>query len=275
MNLSLVAATLSVGSATSTDSNKYCPSETDMFVEYDSTAVGGQGGNVAFLENGWSITGAGRVSTKTAWNLLGGSIEFEMDTSKTNAAVNTNVYTTSPKVENCGMDCYCDIQDGSQPAYFHRKPYASCMEMDIIEANGHCAMATTWHTTTGGGGCDRGGCQAESRLPSSGVVSVKVSFSADGWMTVTLDGARVDKYGNQPSQSDAAIVSKTMTTVGAIVESSQWVGWVPGGDCPTGGDLATSHYEVRNLRVTGDVVQGPVPSLCGSRAATPSLAFLA
>ena len=45
-------------------------------------------------QNGWTLNGGGRVSSKTSFNLLGGYIEFDMDTTKTNAAVNTNVYTT-------------------------------------------------------------------------------------------------------------------------------------------------------------------------------------
>merc|ERR1712146_761565 len=38
------------------------------------------------------------------------------------------------------------------------------------------------------------------------------------------------------------------------------VGWVPG-DCG-GGDLGSSVYAVKNLKITGRVVQGPEPRRC-------------
>lgn len=202
------------------------------------------------------------MSSKTSWNLLGGYVEFEMDNSHTNPGVNVNLYTSSPSEPNCGNDCYCDIQDGSTPAYWHSKSFQSCMEMDFIEANGKCSMATTWHTVTGGNGCDRGGCQAEAVLPATGVFTIRASFSEVGRLTTTLDGVEVGNYGQQPAQSDMDIVLQTMQTVGAVIESSQWVGWVPGGSCPSGGSLDDSRYEVHNLKVRGTVVQGPIPSSC-------------
>merc|ERR1711945_70623 len=68
-----------------------------------------------------------------SFNLLGGYIEFEMDTTEAHPGVNTNLYTTSP--QTC---CdYCDIQDNGTP---------QCMEMDIIENNGNCLAQTTWHS---------------------------------------------------------------------------------------------------------------------------------
>lgn len=40
------------------------------------------------------MDGDARVSSKTSWNLLGGSIEFDMDTTGVADEVNTNLYTT-------------------------------------------------------------------------------------------------------------------------------------------------------------------------------------
>jgi len=108
----------------------YCPAASDMNAEH---------GNVQFQDGGWAFTGDARVSSKTSFNLLGGYMEFDMDTSQTHPEVNTNFYTSSPAQPNCGEACYCDIQKNATG-----KP--SCMEMDIIEANGNCAMATTIHT---------------------------------------------------------------------------------------------------------------------------------
>jgi hypothetical protein len=89
----------------------------------------GGSGSVSFSESGWSFTGEGRVSSKTSWDLLGGSIEWDMDTTGVSAEVNTNLYTTSPDKPNCGAACYCDIQKSASG-----KP--SCMELDLIEVRG-------------------------------------------------------------------------------------------------------------------------------------------
>jgi len=85
--------------------------------------------SVVFTDNGWIIHGDARVSSKASWNLLGGSISFDMDVSNTSSGVNTNLYTSSPNKPNCGAACYCDIQKSP-------KGKASCMELDLIENNG-------------------------------------------------------------------------------------------------------------------------------------------
>ena len=68
---------------------EYCP-YLDMWLE---------GGVVAFSDGGWSIRGDGRVSSKTSWNLLGGSLELVMDVRGVQPGVNTNFYTT----HRCGV----------------------------------------------------------------------------------------------------------------------------------------------------------------------------
>lgn len=235
----------------------YCPTQQDMFIDYDD---GKNDSNVEFSDNGWKITGGGRVSSKTSWNLLNGSIEFDMDVSGVQAAVNTNFYTSSPPKPNCGSDCYCDVQANDSPV---------CMEMDILENNGKCKMASTWHSAGGTGGdkgyCDAWGCAAMADLPSSGKFHIKSTFSAEGDWETTLDGVAVNGWGSEkPVDKDREIVKSTMSSIGGVIESSQWTGWVPGDGCPTGGDVSKSVFSVSNVRVTGTVVQGPVPTLCGS-----------
>merc|ERR1712232_171092 len=55
-----------------------------------------------------------------------------------------------------------------------------------------------------------------------------------------------------------------MASKGAQIQSSQWVGWVPSGNNCGRGDLGSSTFSIRNLRVSGTVVQGPQPSKCSS-----------
>jgi len=57
-----------------------------------------------------------------------------------------------------------------------------------------------------------------------------------------------------------------MKSKGAVIYSSQWQGWVPG-DCG-GGDLGSSSYGVKNLKITGKVIAGPEPRRCNPIATT-------
>merc|ERR1719414_413401 len=78
----------------------YCPTQESF----------GSDGGASFHGNGWTIHGGGSVHSKVTWNLNGGYIEFDMDTSGAQAGVNTNLYTTSPQVVTGTNDC--DIQGG-------------------------------------------------------------------------------------------------------------------------------------------------------------------
>jgi hypothetical protein len=96
------------------------------------------------------------------------------------------------------------------------------MEMDIIETNGNCAMATTWHTDPDHrGGCDEGGCAGHSQLPG-GVFKMRAEFSTDGTMKTILNGKEVKVRGPLLALDKAkGIVEKTMKTTGAIFHSGQ------------------------------------------------------
>jgi len=227
----------------------YCPTAADMNFEY---------GNIKWAHGGWEITGNSRISSKTSFNLLGGYIEFDMDTTKAHAAVNTNIYTVSMEGDNCGKDCYCDIQDNGSPV---------CMELDITENNGNCKFASTWHTVPGfnGGGCDAGGCAHDGNLPG-GPFHMKSTWAEDGnWLTYLNDQPLYpNNYEKDVSAKDKQIVKDTMNSRGAAIESSQWTGWVPGDGCPGGGDLSSSFFSVSNLRILGKVHHGPEPTKCSS-----------
>lgn len=253
----LLLACVALGTASAfplvnrTVSGVYCPGQNDFI----------SSGQVQWGEGGWRMTGGGRVSSKTSFNLLGGFIEFDMDTSGAHGGVNTNLYTTSPAP---GLfPNYCDIQPNDSP---------QCMEMDIIEMNGNCLGQSTWHTWPNkNGGCDENGCAGQTRV--SGQFHIRTDFSSDGWMTVSINGNKVN-YNPGPSNNAKAYVAKTMQEVGAQIQSSQWVGWVPGADqCPGGSQLYGSSFAIKNLRVSGTVVQGQQPSEC--RWSQPEEAALA
>jgi hypothetical protein len=230
----------------------YCPTARDF----------GSDGNVQWHGNGWTIYGGGGVHSKTTWNLNGGYIEFDMDTSGANAAVNTNLYTTSPERGQLSGSNDCDIQGQGKP---------SCMEMDIVEMNGNCAAQTTVHTWPNfNGDCDRGGCWSGIRI--GGKFHVKAEFSPGGWMTVSFNGQKNEHYQPSPSKDSQNYAAQTMQRLGAQIQSSQWVGWVPDGNsCPAGGDLGSSHFSIENLVVRGSVVQGQQPSRCAS---PPTMSFM-
>jgi hypothetical protein len=239
----------------------FCPgNEVDMNNEASNPSA------VTFVDGGWVIKGGGRVSSKTSWNLLGGFIEFDMNVSRVVDAVNTNLYTTSPPQQNCGAACYCDIQ--KSPA---GKP--SCMELDLLENNGRCLLATTIHTFATDGrpnnrDCDRWGCQSQTKLPRSGIFHIHTKFGLDGAVTVYLNGEANVNFSPSPSQRSNEVVVQTMQSIGAVVESSQWFGWVPGGSsCPAGraSKLSDSVVSVSNLRVNGTVKQGPTPTVCAAQ----------
>mmetsp|Transcript_7452 Transcript_7452/g.14748 ORF Transcript_7452/g.14748 Transcript_7452/m.14748 type:complete len:271 (+) Transcript_7452:61-873(+) len=247
--LSLSALTLTNPSS----ATLYCPASKDLNLDYGAVSLSDDGG--------WSIgSGGGRVSSKASFNLLGGMISFTMDVSNVADAVNTNFYTSSPSVANTGSESYCDIQ--LDPG---------CMELDIIENNGQCGYATTLHTfpTDGKEGCtacDRWGCMTSGFLPSNKIFDVKAEFSDSGDVIVSINGNTNSNYSPYPSSDSNQVVVKTMESIGAVIESSMWSGWVPpvDGSCPSGegNGLNNSLLKVTNVKVEGTVVQGPEPSKC-------------
>lgn len=65
-----------------------------------------------------------------------------------------------------------------------------------------------------------------------------------------------------------------MQSRGAVMYSSQWVGWVPGDWCGGDSDLGASAYEVKNLKITARVVQGPEPRRCSAVLAPSAVAMV-
>lgn len=218
----------------------YCPIEEDFKID----------GDVVFSGNGWSMRGEGGVHGLTTYNLNGGYVYFEMDASGGQGGINNNLYTVSPEV-CCG---YCDIQENDSP---------QCMEMDIIENNGHCCGASTVHTWPNkNGGCDENGCVGSYNLPNGGVFEVKADFSSDGWMAIRIGGGGEVGYYPAPEANTKNYVQMIMETKGAMIQSTQWKGWTPcEGQCGFG-DPDDAVYKVKNLRIKGTVVQGKEPTRC-------------
>lgn len=126
------------------------------------------------------------------------------------------------------------------------------MEMDIVEANGNCAMQTTWHTDPDtNGGCDEGGCGVIGFIPQSGKFHMNATFDSGGTMRTFLNGEYLEDYSPTPDDEAKQTVVDTMRRVGAVLWSSQWSGWVPAGEnCPGyNGQLSSSSFSVSNLMV--------------------------
>ena len=70
--------------------------------------------------------------TQTSYNLLGGYVEFQMDTTEATAATNTNFYTSSP--DKCCS--YCDIQKNKSPQCMEMvRKYECCINCMLEPAN--------------------------------------------------------------------------------------------------------------------------------------------
>jgi hypothetical protein len=203
------------------------------------------------------------VATKSAFNLLGGAVEFDIDFSGVHKGVNANIYTISPTIQASGFnkDDYCDGAEKDQAKW--------CMEVDWIESNGDCGGATTLHTMFGPGypGCTAWGCRASYHYNGKSSFHMRIEHSTDGTWTTTRDG-QVIAYGSldpPPAASDTGVIKSTMENKGAVIYSSLWTGWVPVDDCGTQpGDLDSSSFSVKNLKINGAVVQGPTPTACAS-----------
>jgi hypothetical protein len=215
---------------------EYCPDpEQDFQIERESGAQG----QVTWSDSGWSIQGWLRLSSKASFDFSGGGATWDMDLSGAHGGVNNNFYVTYPNQPNCGIDCYCD-SGGS---------VAGCAEMDWTENNGGCFQATTWHDDASGG--DHGGYGGNGGL-SGGSIQCSAQYSADGSnVDITIGGNHANGNGQ----------TGEMQSKGAIIYSSQWVGWVPG-DCGGDGNLDQSVYAVSNIRFKARVVQGPEPRRC-------------
>lgn len=173
--------------------------------------------------------------------------------------VNCNIYSISPaNLPGSGFSQanYCDGQGGGT---------GWCVEVDWIESNGNCGGQTTLHTRpgTGDNGCTGWGCEVEYQYGGTTSFHMKQVFGTDGTWTTYRDGVQVGPLNPAPQGYDWSELQSQYSTYGAVVYSSQWVGWVPDSSCGAGpGNLGGSSFTISNLKITGTVVQGPTPSGC-------------
>lgn len=229
----------------------YCPSASDLIVAYNTTTT------PTLHDQGWTIKAGGGVASKSSFNLLGGYVEYDIDFSGVPRGVNANIYSISP--ENIGGgyvgDDYCDGADNTSPW---------CVEVDWIESNGDCGGATTLHTIPGpGNGCTAWGCRTDYMYNGKSQFHMKVAFTGDGKWTTYMDGQPIANLDPAPQASDWAKLAQQYSQRGAVIYSSQWVGWVPVDACGTNpGPLDQAKFDISNLKVYGTVMQGPTPTRC-------------
>jgi hypothetical protein len=210
-------------------------------------------------DGGWRIQGNGGAATKSAYNLLGGFVEFDVDLSGVTPGVNANIYTISPSIGGGGYQGgnYCD-------GAVNDKPW--CLEVDWIESNGNCGGATTLHTKPGNGpdGCTAWGCRASYHYNGKASFHMRVEYGTDGSWTTIRDGQVIDagSLSPRPGGFDWGVIKSSYESKGAVIYSSEWSGWVPVEDCGTSGNLEGSHFSISNLRIKGSIVQGPTPRAC-------------
>jgi len=216
------------------------------------------GGNVTVYDGGWSVTGGGAAATKASFNLIGGSVEFDIDLSATHPGVNANIYSISPVFSgDFNQKMYCDgAKTGND----------WCVEVDWIESNGNCGGQTTLHTRPGPGstGCTAWGCEATYMYNGRNSFHMMVSYDAQGHWTTVRDGQTIapNNLNPQPQDQDWNTLLSQYTKQGAVVYGSQWVGWTPVPACGSNGNLDGSKYSIRNLKINGVHMQGPVPKSC-------------
>ena len=234
----------------------WCPSSNDFVVSYQGDD---DRSSVTLEDGGYTIVGAGGAATKSTFNLIGGYAEYDIVLDNVHTGVNANIYSISPeRIDSKSgfvKSDYCDGADNDSPW---------CVEVDFLESNGNCGGATTLHTVPGPGsnGCTAWGCRTSYRYDGKSSFHMRVEFDADGVWKTYRDGVQISALSPSPQASDWSAVKSAYESRGALLYSSEWTGWVPVDECGTSGDLLSSHFAVKNLRIKGKVVQGPTPTAC-------------
>jgi len=205
------------------------------------------------MSNGFSRQGSMRYHSAEKLNLLGGGLTFTVDLSGVNDMVNANLYLVIPGTLDSGSHFYCDNSQN----YVNQGN--ACIELDIMESNGHSLAASTMHTKIGtNSGCDTWGCRALTyfggTIDGSQPFDVQVTVASDGDLKIYYKqngktATAFDSVSGFDGAAKAAIVDG-MNNYGAVVVSSMWTGWVPPNTSGTG-DLSGSHYTVSNVMYEG------------------------
>jgi len=94
--------------------------------------------------------------------------------------------------------------------------------------------------------------------------SMNISFTSGGQWNVTRNGRNVGSLNPTPQQLDWDNIANAFRNQGALIYSTQWVGWVPGvsGCSTTDGNLTNAKMIISNLRISGTKLHGPTPRSC-------------
>lgn len=244
-------------SPTPAPSDAYCPTVADLTVHY--------GDQVTLTDGGWSVHGNGGGATRASFNLLGGYVEFDIDVSNVELAVNANLYAISPDIGPDGFQSgeYCDGAENDVPY---------CMELDFVESNGNCGAAATIHTVPGPGndGCTAWGCRTHWMYNGGTRYHMRVEYSQDGVQRVLKDGNELTDFNPVPNDQAWGVIKDNMQNKGVVLVGTEWTGWVALSEECNSGDanreneegLARSSFSISNLVIMGSPVQGPTPQKC-------------
>lgn len=224
-----------------------CPKEHEGTVQYAPDG------------DGFTISKGARIGSKTSYNLLNGSISFDMNLTNVPEFVNSNVYLVTNPVWK--RDGYCD---GHTPL-----KSGNCMELDLVENNGDVMGQGNWQvfkSVCDPATCDKslnsacsvpstqaGSCVGQTAHYKSKTVTVKAEFDSEGGSTLTINGQRVDlveapSLGSEWGHFDKSTkdwipadgrqvpvqdpktkweLKEQMRSHGVYIYSSLWEGWVP------------------------------------------------
>ena len=210
-------------------------------------------------------------------------ISIDLDFSAASDGVNANIYTISPQLHGSVFSKDADYCDGGGNTSKPAGKGGYCLEVDWIESNGKCGGATAIHDVPGRNtsrsplGCNAAGCRKEYLYKAS-TIHMRAEYDAAGRLTLTHENQTITpkQWVPLPVASDWSVTERSYASLGAVIYSSQWIGWAPAQalgcidphscNLPAPGNcsavLASSTYTVSNLEVFGTVVQGPVPTVC-------------
>jgi hypothetical protein len=172
----------------------FCPRAKDFGNYADAT----------LFDGGWTIKNMASVHSKAAYDLVGGSVEYDIDL--TNAVLNVNqaFYTISPKT-------FPD-DTGYTPAYYCDAGSSSnfCLEVDWLESNGNCGGVSTLHTSygTGSGVCNSWGC-GNKYVYTNASYHVRHQYDSQGFWSMFINGVNTGgvKYSGSTVVDPNAVIN--------------------------------------------------------------------
>jgi hypothetical protein len=200
------------------------------------------------------------IKNYSRFNLLGQSIEFEINGLQVNNQSNASIYLTTMKGSVKEEDNYCDIR--TDPL---------CIELDLIEMNCN-GIQTTVHSPTdvrNGKPCNVNGCyvgraQKESicNFLNSEWIRVKTTFGNDGTMKVYFGPVEneIQIFGNDniPNNSSAKQDIVKYMKEGMVIIASIWPGdqsWLNkcNSKCSSTSP-GTPPVQYRNFKISGGLI---------------------